>query len=309
MVVELYSMPELPEVETTRGIVEQELAGLRVKRVDVRLPKLLRLSEISSLQPLAGQTVLGARRRAKLLIIDFTGDLSLVVHFKLAGQLSVHRPDGRRATAGHPVPKPDGPYPHKSTHIEFWFDDGTVVYLSDIRQFGWLRLMPSGDVDAAVAAFAFGPEGTGEGRIAADQLAAGLKRRSIPVKLALLDQGLVAGIGNIYADEALHRARIHPATPANLLSRQAVNRLHEAIDWSLQRGIEQGGATIIHQKAFPIDGFPAVHGREGEPCPVCGSAIRKIKVGARGTYYCPKCQRRRGVISKRDGFSSLQTPQ
>jgi formamidopyrimidine-DNA glycosylase len=299
-------MPELPEVETTRDIVEQELAGLRVTRVDVRLPKLLRLSEIPSLQPLAGQTVLGARRRAKLLIVDFTGDLSLVVHFKLAGQLSVHRPDGRRVTAGHPVPKPDGPYPHKSTHIDFSFDDGTVAYLSDIRQFGWLRLMPSGDVDAAVAAFAFGPEGTGEDRITADQLAAGLRRRSIPVKLALLDQGLVAGIGNIYADEALHRARIHPVTPANLLSRQAVNRLHEAIDWSLQRGIEQGGATIIHQKAFPVDGFPAVHGREGEPCPVCGSAIRKIKVGARGTYFCPRCQKRRAVTSKRDSAPSLQ---
>jgi formamidopyrimidine-DNA glycosylase len=299
-------MPELPEVETARTIVERELVGLRVARVDVRLSKLLRLSEIPSLQALLGQTVLGARRRAKLLIIDFTGDLSLVVHFKLAGQLSVHRPDGRRATAGHPVPKADGPYPHKSTHIDFSFDDGTVAYLSDIRQFGWLRLMLSDDVGAAVAAFAFGPEGTGEGRITADQLAAGLKRRSIPVKLALLDQGLVAGIGNIYADEALHRARIHPVTPANALSRQAVNRLHEAIDWSLQRGIEQGGATIIHQRAFPIDGFPAVHGREGEPCPVCGTAVRKIRVGARGTYYCPRCQKRRGASPERDSAPAFQ---
>jgi formamidopyrimidine-DNA glycosylase len=151
--------------------------------------------------------------------------------------------------------------------------------------------MPSGDVEAAIAAFDFGPEGTGECRITPDQLAAGLKRRSIPVKLALLDQRLVAGVGNIYADEALHRAKVHPSTPANALSRQSIHRLGEAIDWSLQRGIEQGGATIIHQKAFPIDGFPAVHGREGEPCPVCGTAIKKTKVGTRGTYFCPRCQK------------------
>lgn len=300
-------MPELPEVETTRRIVEQELQGLTVVGTDVRLPKLLRLSEIPALDTLVGNSVLGARRRAKLLIIDFSGDLSLLVHFKLAGQLSVHRSDGRRATAGHPVPKPDGPYPHKSTHIDVSFDDGTVAYLSDIRQFGWLRLMPSGNVDAAIAAFAFGPEGAGEDRITTEQLATGLKRRSIPVKLALLDQGLVAGIGNIYADEALHRARIHPATPANALSRQAVNRLCEAVGWALERGIEQGGAAIIHQKAFPIDGFPAVHGREGEPCPVCAATIRKVKTGARGTYFCPKCQRKQAAASKRATLKTAPT--
>ncbi|CAN5791790.1 DNA-formamidopyrimidine glycosylase [soil metagenome] len=298
-------MPEAPEVETTRRIVEQELTGLSIRRAEVRLPKLLRLSEIPSLQTLEGHTVLGARRRAKLLIVDFSGDLTLIVHFKLAGQLSVHRPTGRRATAGHPVPKPDGPYPHKSTHIDLVFDDGTVAYLSDIRQFSWLRLMPSGNVDAAIADFAFGPEAAGENRITAQQLAAGLKRRSIPVKLALLDQGLVAGIGNIYADEALHRARVHPVTPANALPRRAVNRLWEGIDWALGRGLKQGGAKIVHQKAFPIDGFPAVHGREGDLCPICGTAVRKTKIGTRGTYFCPKCQKKRGgILISRDSGKS-----
>jgi formamidopyrimidine-DNA glycosylase len=286
-------MPELPEVETCRRIVECELAGLTIERFDVRLQKLLRYSEIDTLEGLVGQSVLGARRRAKILMIDFTADLTLMIHFKLAGQLAVHRPDGRRITAGHPVPKPEGPYPHKATHIDLHFDDGTVAYFSDIRQFGWLRLMPSDHVAAVVEAFGFGPEGTGPERITPDVLEAGLRRRSIPIKSALLDQTLVAGVGNIYGDEALFRARIHPLTPANQLSTRAVARLCEGIDYALLRGVEQGGATIIHQRAFPIDGFPAVHGREGEACSVCGTSIRKIQVGSRGTYYCPRCQRKR----------------
>jgi len=285
-------MPELPEVETCRRIVEAELLGRTFSRIDVRLPKLLRLSEIPSLDRLIGTRITGARRRAKVLMIDVSGDLTLMVHFKLAGQLSVHRPDGRRITAGHPVPKPDGPYPHKSTHIDFWFDDGTVAYFSDIRQFGWLRLMPAIQVADAIASFDFGPEGTGPERISLAQLKSALSRRSIPVKTAILDQTLVAGVGNIYADEALHWARIHPEIPANQLSAIAVRKLWDGIDFALTQGIAQGGATIVHQKAYPVDGFPAVHGREGEPCPRCGTPIRKIEVGTRGTYLCPRCQKR-----------------
>ncbi|MDQ3767504.1 MAG: hypothetical protein M3346_09180, partial [Actinomycetota bacterium] len=121
-------MPELPEVETIRRIVLEHLVGLRCSRVDVRLPKLLRYSQIPDLDDLGGRVVLGARRRAKILTIDFSGELSLMVHFKLAGQLAVLRSDGTRAIAGHPVPKPDGPYPHRATHIDFAFDDGTVAY-------------------------------------------------------------------------------------------------------------------------------------------------------------------------------------
>ncbi|MCC6945502.1 MAG: bifunctional DNA-formamidopyrimidine glycosylase/DNA-(apurinic or apyrimidinic site) lyase [Thermomicrobiales bacterium] len=285
-------MPELPEVETSRRIVLTDLKGLSVDRVVVRLPKLFRFSEIPSAETLFGHTVIGARRRAKVLMIDFSGDLTLMVHFKLAGQLSVHHPDGRRATAGHPVPKPDGEYPHKSTHVELWFDDGTVAYFSDIRQFGWFRLMPSDNVEAAIDAFGFGPEGTGDERISLEALKKALSRRSIPVKTAILDQSLVAGVGNIYADEALWFARIFPGTPANQLSAIAVRRLWEGIDHALIQGLAQGGATIIHQKAYPVDGFPAVHGREGEPCPRCGTPIQKIEIGTRGTYFCPKCQKR-----------------
>ena len=283
-------MPELPEVETTRRIVERTLSGRTIAGVLVRLPKLLRDSPIPTLDPLIGQTVLGARRRAKVLVIDFTSALSLMIHFKLAGQLAVHLPDGARDHAGHPTPDPVGRYPHKATHIEFSFTDGAICYFSDVRQFGWLRLMPTDDVQSALAAFNFGPEAVGETRMSSVELAAKLARRGIPIKLALLDQEVIAGIGNIYVDEALHRAKIHPSTPARGLTVEQVETLNVAIEWAILMGIAQGGAKIRHNKAYPIDGFPEVHARKGESCPACGAVIEKIRVGARGTYLCPVCQ-------------------
>lgn len=283
-------MPELPEVETVRRIVTSTLVGRELTGYDLTLPKLLRDSPIPTLDPLVGRRVEGARRRAKILTIDFSGALSLMIHFKLAGQLAVITPDGGRAHAGHPVPKPAGDYPHKTTHLTLRFDDGTVAYYSDIRQFGWLRLMPTDDVQAVLDGFGFGPEGTLADSLSADDLAARLARRTIPVKQTLLDQTIVAGLGNIYVDEALHAARVHPALPSNAVDADAIERLTATIPWALDRGIEQGGAKIIHNRAYPIDGFPQVHARAGEPCPTCAGEIVKTRVGGRGTYYCPTCQ-------------------
>lgn len=283
-------MPELPEVETSRRIVERELTGRSIVALDLRLPKLLKGSPLPNLEPLVGRAVLGARRRAKVLVIDFSGDLSLLVHFKLAGQLAVHALNGDRHAAGHPVPDPAGPYPHTTTHLILTFDDGRILYHSDVRQFGWLRLLPTADVDAALAAFRFGPEAVGLEAMGAAELGQRLSRRSIPLKLALLDQSVLAGLGNIYVDEALHRARLHPARSANSLDEAELARLAEAIPWSLERGIEQGGARIVHNRAYPRDGFPQVHARRDEPCPTCGTPVFKTRVGARGTYLCPNCQ-------------------
>jgi formamidopyrimidine-DNA glycosylase len=283
-------MPELPEVETIRRIVDRELVGLALTEATLTLPKLLRDSPIPDFAVLLGRSLVGADRRAKILVTHWSGDISALTHFKLAGQLAVIRPDASRVVAGHPVPKPEGDLPHKSTHLVLRFDNGTTVYYSDIRQFGWWRLMPTADVESALAAFRFGPEGTGAAGFDRDGLASRLERRRIPIKQALLNQEIVAGLGNIYVDEALHRARIHPARPANSLSGAEVDVLHEAIGWALDRGIEQGGAAIRQGKAYPRDGFPAVHARRGEPCMICGGEIVKITLGGRGTYFCPTCQ-------------------
>lgn len=283
-------MPELPEVETVRRIVETHLVGKAVERVDLRLPKVLRDSPLQDVDAVVGATVIGARRRAKVLAIDFSNGLSLMIHFKLAGQWAVLLPGGQRVVAGHPVPAPHGEYPHKSTHADIVFTDGTVVHYSDIRQFGWWRLMPSDDVEAAFDAFGFGPEGIG-GELDTARLVAAMGRRGIPIKTLLLDQTFIAGLGNIYVDEVLYRARVHPAAPANGLSVAKRKAILAEIPWVLEQGIKQGGAKIIHSVAYPVDGFPAIHGREGEPCNRCGKTIVKTRVGGRGTYYCPTCQR------------------
>lgn len=283
-------VPELPEVETMRRIAERHLVGKTIAAQELTLSKLIRDSPVSSLDPIVGRSFVAARRRAKVLILDLSDGLTLLIHFKLAGQLAVEPPGGPRAVAGHPVPKPDGEYPHKATHWTVTLTDGTVAYYSDIRQFGWIRLVPSDDVAAALAAFAFGPEAVGEGRITVGDLRDRLARRTIPIKQALLDQGVLAGLGNIYVDEALHAAKIHPARRANGMTAEELDRLYPAIAWALDRGIEQGGAKIIHSRAYPRDGFPAVHAREGERCTACGAPIVKLRVGNRGTYICPVCQ-------------------
>jgi len=283
-------VPELPEVETIRRHINVALAGHQVVTVTVRLPKLLRDSPIPDLSLLEGTRLIGAARRAKVLTVAFSNDLALMVHFKLAGQFAILRPDGTRLIAGHPVPDPAGTYPHKTTHVDFAFDDGTIAHYSDVRQFGWLRLLPSEEVQRALDVFRFGPEGVGEA-LDVNRLSAIMGTRSIPIKTLLLDQKVLAGLGNIYVDEALHAARVHPARPATSLTSQERVAVIQAIPVTLEHGIRQGGAKIVHQRAHPVDGFPAVHAREGAECPACGTPIVKIRVGARGTYLCPICQR------------------
>lgn len=281
-------MPELPEVETIRRMVETHLTGHTVASVEISLAKLLRQSEITDPAVLVGRTVTGARRRGKVLDIGFSGDLDVLIHFKLAGQLAIDLPDGQRHVAGHPVPKFDGELPHKSTHAKITFDDGRIAWYSDIRQFGWLNILPSEDVPAVLEALAIGPEATEP--VDVERLARLFARRSVPVKAVLLDQGVLAGLGNIYVDEVLFASGIHPATPAKALDMAQIETIAGHIPNVLAEGIRQGGATIVHGKAVPDNEFPAVHGREGETCFRCGTTIVKTRVANRGTYFCPTCQ-------------------
>jgi formamidopyrimidine-DNA glycosylase len=282
-------MPELPEVETARRIVAATLVGLPLVEVELRLPKLLRLSELPTLDPLVGSSILAARRRAKVLILDWSNGLSLVGHLKMTGQVVIDR-DGVRRYAGHPLPAPEGDFPHRLTHLTMRFAGDAILHLSDLRQFGWLRVMPTDAVPAFIASLKLGPEAIGDDGITVDALRLGLARRRVALKAALLDQGLLAGIGNIYVDEALHHARIHPSRLANSLEAAEVDRLMVGVRWALENGIAQGGAKIRQGKAFPVDGFPSVHARKGLPCDRCGTAIVKTVVGGRGTYLCPVCQ-------------------
>ncbi len=282
-------MPELPEVETARRLSEEHLVGRAISEIDVRLPKILRDSPIPTADVLTGATMIAARRRAKVMTLDFSNELSLMLHFKLAGQWAIFLPDGTRHVAGHPHPKPDGEYPHKATHATITFSDDTVVQYSDIRQFGWWRIMETGSVEDALAVFGYGPEATGN--LDVNGLADAMLRRGIAIKALLLDQSFIAGLGNIYVDEVLWLARVHPATPANAISTVKRREIIRHIPDVMAEGIRQGGAKIINNIAHPVDDFPAIHARVGEPCLRCGTTIQKIRVAQRGTYVCPKCQK------------------
>jgi formamidopyrimidine-DNA glycosylase len=283
-------VPELPEVETIRRRLAECLVGRTITGVTLRLPKLVRVAPGHRLDDLIGQGVRSVQRWAKLLQVDVGDHLSLLIHLKMTGQIIVEDGTGRRWYGGHPIPAFDAPMPHKSTHLILDLDDGGHLYLTDTRQFGQVRLIGRAEVGATVAAERHGPDALAAG-LTPDLLAARLlKRPRAHLKPVLLDQTIIAGMGNIYTDEALFSARLHPLrTPASLRPDE-VARLHAGIRDALEHGLSQGGFTIINGRARPFEGYPRVHGRAGEPCPVCGGPIDKIVVGGRGTYLCRVCQ-------------------
>ena len=284
-------MPELPEVETMRRHIEHSLAGRVLRRLEIRLERVVLWP--SGLRPgeLEGATLRSTRRRAKWLLLEFDNGLSLAVHFGLTGQLFHDGPQGK-AMLGHPVPALDVPRPHKSTHAIFHFDDDSTLYYTDIRQFGRIHVVPTGEVPEFLARRKLGVEPlTGDFQPTILETVAG-RRPKTKLKALLLDQRVVAGIGNIYADESLHRSGLHPALQLAEVTDESFCRLRLAIIEVLRDAVENGVAEVVNGKAKPDARLPRVHGRQGEPCPRCGTAILKAQQDGRGTYWCPECQSR-----------------
>ena len=284
-------MPELPEVETMRRHIEHSLAGRVLRRLEIRLERVVLWPSGLGPGELEGATLRSARRRAKWLLLEFDNGLSLAVHFGLTGQLFHDGPQGK-AMLGHPVPALDVPRPHKSTHAIFHFDDDSTLYYTDIRQFGRIHVVPTGEVPEFLARRKLGVEPlTGDFQPTILETVAG-RRPKTKLKALLLDQRVVAGIGNIYADESLHRSRLHPALQLAEVTDESFCRLRLAIIEVLRDAIDNGVAEVVNGKAKPDARLPRVHGREGEPCPHCGTAILKATQDGRGTYWCPECQSR-----------------
>lgn len=273
-------MPELPEVETIRAGLEPILRGRRLERVEIRDPRLTRPIDPSAVaRALEGERVVGIDRRGKYLIVRFESGRSLLIHLRMTGNFRVGKSDAPA----------DGPHDRAIVILD---NESDIVY-RDVRRFGTWLLVEPGELDAYLE------ERVGEEpledafRTAA--LVARLAGRRAPLKAALLDQRTVAGLGNIYADEALWRARIHPLRPAGELSGAEVGRLRRALRDALRMGIARQGATLSNyatpdgERGAMQEEF-RVYGREGEPCPRCGTPIEKIRVGGRGTSYCPACQ-------------------
>jgi formamidopyrimidine-DNA glycosylase len=263
-------VPELPEVETvTRSIAR--LVGRRIVSAEFSCLRILRGDPGQMSAALAGRRIRGVRRRGKFIVLELDGGDCLTVHLGMTGKLLLNGAAGRH------------------THAVFNLDRGVLRY-EDQRQFG--RLEVSRGLPARVQKL--GPEPL---EIALAEFAGRLKRRKARIKAVLLDQGFVRGMGNIYADEALFRAGIHPLAIAARLRRDRVARLHKAMVEVLTQAIAQGGSSISdYVDAAGRRGFfqfeHRVYQRTGEPCVVCGTAIRRILVAQRGTHFCPKCQRR-----------------
>jgi formamidopyrimidine-DNA glycosylase len=284
-------VPELPELEELVRHLSPGLIGRTILGVEVHKPKLFDATPGLTLEDLFGKRIERIWRRGKFTIWELSDGLTLVVHLKLAGQMVHLGKDGRElGHGGHPVPMWGTPMPHKSSHVVFCLDDGSILYLTDIRQFARLHLLPDHDLGQFLKKQRIGVEPLTR-RFTAKEFGAKLKRRTIPLKTAIMDQSVIGGVGNIYADESLWRAKLHPRRPANSLSDAEIIRLHRAIRAVLDYAVREGAAFVPHGKAISDREFPYVHGRAGSPCPRCGTMIQKEWVGGRGTHFCPKCQK------------------
>jgi formamidopyrimidine-DNA glycosylase len=264
-------VPELPEVETVRRSLAH-LAGSRILAAEFRCRRVLRGGDPEKMASrLAGRRIAAITRRGKFLLLELEGGPLLLIHLGMTGRLLL------------------GAEPGPHTHAVFTLDRGVLLY-DDSRQFGCLELHES--VPARVAKL--GPEPL---EIGFEEFARSLKKRRTRLKALLLDQTFLRGLGNIYADESLFRARLHPLAVAAALGRERARRLYDAIVGVLAEAIEAGGSSVSDyvdgngRKGF-FQFSHRVYRRTGEPCPACGTPIRRTLVAQRGTHYCPHCQKR-----------------
>ena len=273
-------MPELPEVETIRSRLDPLLSGRRLEHVAILDERLTRPEPPDAVAAaLEGERVVRVRRRGKYLIIEFESDRHLLVHLRMTGSFR-HGINGTLE---------DDPYLRAVVSL----DDGSDVAYRDVRRFGTWDLLEAGELDGFLGA-RLGSEPL-DPRFSAAVLGRQLDGKRSPVKAALLDQRVLAGVGNIYADEALWRARIHPLQPAGSLRESHVKALHRAIRSALRDGIERQGATLRdYRDPFGSEGGMQddfrVYGRGGLACVRCHTSIVKTRVGGRGTWFCPRCQ-------------------
>jgi formamidopyrimidine-DNA glycosylase len=274
-------MPELPEVETVRRTLNQLIVGKRIERVTVNLPRILQRPDDPLLFAayLEGRSFVAVERRGKFLRLVLDG-LVLISHLRMEGRYGLYGQE--EPTELH-------------THVIFHFTDGTELRYKDVRQFGTMHLFAPGEEWEAAPLNKLGLEPLDDS-FTLEAFRGALGKRTTKIKPLLLNQEIVVGLGNIYVDEALHTARIHPETPASELKRKEQERLHAAIVETLAAAVNAGGSSI---KSY-VNGQGEMglfqhslkaYGRTGEPCLTCGAEIEKSVVGGRGTHICPRCQK------------------
>lgn len=274
-------MPELPEVETVRRGLEKLILGKKITTIDIRYPKMIKTDLDEFQRELPGQVIQDMGRRGKYLLFYLTGKV-LISHLRMEGKYFYY---------------PDGVPERKHAHVLIHFEDGGTLVYEDVRKFGTMELLAPELLETYFASKKLGPEPT-EKDFDLGSFKLVLKKSKKPIKSHLLDQTLVAGLGNIYVDEVLWRAKVHPSRTSNSLTAQEARKVHDETINVLGRAVEKGGSTIrTYTNAFGEDGTMQeshqVYNKTGQSCSRCGTIIEKIQLGGRGTHFCPKCQRRK----------------
>ena len=274
-------MPELPEVETiVRGLTKFAV-DTRITSIQINLTKVINVSPSRFKEYTLNATIKSARRRAKIIIIDLSNGYSLGIHLKMAGRLLYLKKNS-------PIVK--------HTHVIVHLDNGYDLRFWDMRQFGYVRVFPTKDTEKALKLDEFGPEPL-EKVFTLDKFREMLKSRpNTRIKPLLMDQGFISGIGNLYADEILFYARIHPLRRINTLKEQEIKKIFNGIKEILADAIKKKGSSVdlyvdIEGKAGTYANYLKAYSREGEKCFGCKGLVTRIKIGSRSAYFCPKCQK------------------
>lgn len=287
-------MPELPEVETVRLQLLHRLKGRTIVDVNVHHEKSIDRNPHFVTQ-IKHKVIDHIDRVGKLMIMSFTGesDLYLLAHLKMTGQFLFLDTHGNVGGGGHSLSPTDTHLPNRHTRISFTLDNGTQLFFNDMRLFGYIKVATAAEVEKARQQF--GPEPIHE-TFDTEYFIKGLKRKKTPVKAALLDQSFVAGLGNIYVDEALFAAKVRPTRRADKVTKAEALALAKAAGEIMNKSISVGGTTFQHFVDTGGDNgnytdYLQVFGKQGTPCPRCGTIIKKIRCAGRGTHYCPGCQK------------------
>jgi len=264
-------MPELPEVETIKRSLQKSIIGKKITGVTVLLAKQFQGKK----EDVIGEKITGVERRGKILKISLSNGKNLLIHFKLSGQL----------VWGHPA---------KTTHVIFDID-GEKLFFNDLRQFGWIKVVDEAGVTKEVGKL--GPEPFDK-EFTVDYLRQIFSKTAKPIKLVLMDQEKIAGIGNIYANDALFEAGIMPTRPSKSLKDEEINKLKNSIIKVLEDGLKYGGSSAADEAYVKPSGEKGeyqkhfrVYQRDGQKCLKCGGMVKRIDLGGRGTFYCPICQK------------------
>lgn len=274
-------MPELPEVETVKRTLEKKITGLTITGVEINMPKVIREPDAEEFSKIVtGGKISRLGRRGKYLLIYLSGDKVLIIHLRMTGRLVYTDPN-------EPLPR--------HTHVVFRLNNGYELRFIDMRQFGRIQLSSIRNLNQVKGYKDLGPEPLGQD-FSRDFLRKEFKRKRVRIKSLLLDQTFIAGLGNIYADEALHRARINPKRMACTLSPREIANLYRSIVEVIKEGIENRGTSFRDYvdgdgRAGDYQTLLRAYNREGEKCLNCGTPIARLKVGGRSSYFCPSCQK------------------